>query len=154
MPLYQRVQYCSLCVSLPVAPPSAPAGTPLCARRGTPPLRPRCPPLYMSHPTLFIHMKKVRRHGIEGNLADWISNWLSHRRQAVVVDGKFSAWSPVTQRCTTRISAGVLCYLRFCLSMTWMRELKGGVSKFADDTEIGGVVDNLGGLLSAAKRHR
>ena len=24
-------------------------------------------------------VKKVRRHGTEGNLADWISNWLSHR---------------------------------------------------------------------------
>ena len=24
-------------------------------------------------------MKKVRMCGIEGNLADWISNWLSHR---------------------------------------------------------------------------
>jgi len=41
-------------------------------------------------------IQKVRRHGVQGNLAVWIQNWLAHRRQRVGVDGKYSAWSSVT----------------------------------------------------------
>ena len=33
----------------------------------------------------------IQRHGIEGDLAVWIRNWLAVRRQRVVVDGKCSS---------------------------------------------------------------
>jgi hypothetical protein len=34
-------------------------------------------------------LEKLRAH-VTGQLLKWIANWLSHRRQRVVLDGKFS----------------------------------------------------------------
>jgi len=41
-------------------------------------------------------VQKVRLHGIRGELARWIQNWLSHRRQRVAVEGCISEWRAVT----------------------------------------------------------
>ena len=35
-------------------------------------------------------VQKVKSHGISGDLARWIQNWLGHRRERVVVEGCFS----------------------------------------------------------------
>jgi hypothetical protein len=37
-------------------------------------------------------LKKVRAHGITGLLLRWIQNWLTGRRQRVVLNGAFSEW--------------------------------------------------------------
>jgi len=41
-------------------------------------------------------MEKVREMGIDGKLGNWIENWLSFRKQRVVVNGYNSEWSDVT----------------------------------------------------------
>ncbi len=41
-------------------------------------------------------MTKVRTLGIGGTIADWIENWLTGRKQRVVVNGKASKWVNVT----------------------------------------------------------
>jgi Reverse transcriptase (RNA-dependent DNA polymerase) len=35
-------------------------------------------------------LKKMEAHGIAGDLLRWIRNWLTHRRQRVVINGEFS----------------------------------------------------------------
>ena len=39
---------------------------------------------------------KLKSLGIEGNILNWIKDWLSNRQQRVVVNGTASPWAPVT----------------------------------------------------------
>ena len=41
-------------------------------------------------------LKKVEALGISGNILKWINNWLSDRKQRVVINGEASEWLPVT----------------------------------------------------------
>ncbi len=41
-------------------------------------------------------MFKVKQLGIAGNVHNWIENWLSNRKQRVVITGTASDWAPVT----------------------------------------------------------
>ncbi len=40
-------------------------------------------------------LEKLKAHGFSGNLLKWIENWLTNRRQRVVLNGCPSAWRPV-----------------------------------------------------------
>ena len=40
-------------------------------------------------------LSKIKALGINGLVAQWISNWLVDRQQRVVINGKFSQWSAV-----------------------------------------------------------
>ncbi|XP_072443501.1 RNA-directed DNA polymerase from mobile element jockey isoform X1 [Chiloscyllium punctatum] len=85
-------------------------------------------------------MQKVRRHGIVGNLASWIENWLTGRSQRVMVDGKYSAWSSGTSGVPQGSVLGPLLFVMFINDLE--EGVEGWVSKLTDDTKIGGVVDN------------
>ena len=41
-------------------------------------------------------MLKVNAHGIQGDAARWLSNWLACRRQRVRIHQSYSNWAPVT----------------------------------------------------------
>ncbi len=41
-------------------------------------------------------MFKVKQLRINGNVHKWIENWLSNRKQNVVISGAVSGWAPVT----------------------------------------------------------
>ena len=41
-------------------------------------------------------MVKVNAHGIQGDAARWIRNWLAGRRQRVCINQSYSNWAPVT----------------------------------------------------------
>ncbi len=41
-------------------------------------------------------MFKIKQPGIAGNVHNWIENWLSNRKQRVVISGTASDWAPVT----------------------------------------------------------
>ena len=38
---------------------------------------------------------KLKAHGIGDDIIDWIEQWLTDRRQSVVVDGEVSNWKSV-----------------------------------------------------------
>lgn len=39
---------------------------------------------------------KLKKLGISGNLLDWLKNYLSDRKQRVVINGKESSWAEIT----------------------------------------------------------
>ena len=46
----------------------------------------------VSHQRLLL---KLKAHGIGDGIIDWIEQWLTDRRQRVVVDGEVSQWKSV-----------------------------------------------------------
>jgi len=54
-------------------------------------------------------VQKVKSHGIRGELAKWIQNWLGHRKQRVAVEGCFSEWKAVTSSVSQGSVLGFCC---------------------------------------------
>ena len=81
-------------------------------------------------------------HGIGGELLSWVEEWLRGRTQRVVLNGKESNWLPVTSGVPQGSVLGPTLFVVFINTIDEALEgLSGFVSKFADDTKVGRVVD-------------
>lgn len=86
---------------------------------------------------------KVRALGIDGDIAKWIQEWLSDRRQRVVLNGHTSDWASVSSGVPQGSILGPTLFLVFINDLD--DDMLSKVLKFADDTKIYGDASDVNG---------
>ena len=77
---------------------------------------------------------KLAAHGIAGNVLKWIEDWLSNRKQRVVLNGCFSEWRDVISGVPQGSVLGPLLFIIYINDIDDC--VAGKILKFADDTKI------------------
>ncbi len=79
-------------------------------------------------------MVKVKQLGIHGNVHSWVENWLSNRKQRVVINDTASDWAPITSGVPQGSVLGPFLFIIYIYDIDV--GLNIFISKY-DDTKIG-----------------
>ena len=87
-------------------------------------------------------LKKLHRYGVRGKLLAWIKEFLTNRRQAVLVDGEQSFWEIVI---SSVIQGSVLGPVLFIFYVLDLKDCLGSADSmsFADDTKLIQIIKTL-----------
>jgi len=88
-------------------------------------------------------LEKLRAHGVRGGALRWIQNWLSGRRQRVVLNGKKSGWKKVRSGVPQGSVLGPILFLIFINDLDSVAPMVDIIRKFADDTKVGNGVKTM-----------
>ena len=77
---------------------------------------------------------KLKAHGIGDSITDWIEQWLTDRRQRVVVDGEVSNWKSVLSGVPQGSVLGPILFLIYINDLD--DSITSDVLKFADETKL------------------
>ena len=80
-------------------------------------------------------LSKVRALGVVGDVARWIQEWLTDRKQPTVLNGKFSDWKNVSSGVPQGSVPGPCLFVMYIYDIDAAIDTVFLVKKFADDTK-------------------